>query len=208
VAAAARGCAVTAVDAAPRMVALLAAAHPHLDARVMDACAMELSASYDLATASFVLHIVDRPDRMLAGIRRALRPGGTVAVTVPGGPRDDGGRWDGFQALFAEFLARADHSRLPTNAVDVADALRDAGFVDHRTATITVHLPVADPQTCWRFHTAHGFVGLIRALSPADADELRARALAEFARMHADGGIVVDAGAVVHIARVARGLAR
>jgi 2-polyprenyl-3-methyl-5-hydroxy-6-metoxy-1,4-benzoquinol methylase len=36
-AAAARGCAVTAVDAAPRMVSLLAAAHPEIDVRLMDA---------------------------------------------------------------------------------------------------------------------------------------------------------------------------
>lgn len=37
-AAAARECTVTAVDAAPRMVELLAAAHPEIDARVTDHC--------------------------------------------------------------------------------------------------------------------------------------------------------------------------
>jgi hypothetical protein len=39
-----------------------------------------------------------------------------------------------------------------------------------------------------------------RPWTPADAAQLRERALAEFARMYQAGGIVLDSGAVVHLA--------
>ena len=61
-------------------------------------------------------------------------------------------------------------------------------------------MPVADPQTCWDFHTSHGFAARLEALSPADAAEFARRALVELTRMHHDGGIVVDSGATVHLA--------
>jgi SAM-dependent methyltransferase len=117
-AAAARGCTVTAVDAAPRMVGLLAAAHPEIDARLMDIHDLDLpDHSYDLATAGFV-----------------------------------------------------------------------------------VHMPIADPQTCWDFHMSHGFAAIVESLDPADAAEFRRCALAELTRMHESGGIVLDRGAVLYLA--------
>src|SRR5512138_2542776 len=76
VAAAARGCAVTAVDAAPRMMALLSAAHPGIATRVMDLRRLDLPGrSFDLATAGFVIHLVDDPHLVLAELHRVLRPG-------------------------------------------------------------------------------------------------------------------------------------
>jgi len=65
-----------------------------------------------------------------------------------------------------------------------------------------VHLPVADPRTCWGFHMSHGFAGLVEALGPADTAEFRRRALAELTRMHESGGIVLDRGAVAYLAAV------
>ena len=110
-AAAARGCAVTAVDAAPRMVSLLAAAHPEIDVRLMDAHRLDLpGACYDLATGGFVIHLVAEPLRVLAGLRRVLRPGARVALTVPG-PCEDNGRWNAWETLVGQFASRA--GRLP-----------------------------------------------------------------------------------------------
>lgn len=78
-AAAARGCVVTAVDAAPRMVSLLSDAHPEMDARLMDAHRLDLpDSSYDLATGGFVIHLVDDRARVLYELRRILRPGASV----------------------------------------------------------------------------------------------------------------------------------
>jgi ubiquinone/menaquinone biosynthesis C-methylase UbiE len=98
-AAAARGCVVTAVDAAPRMVSLLAAAHPEIDVRLMDAHRLDLpGASFDLVTGGFVIHLVAEPLRVLAGLRRVLRPGASVALTTPG-PCEDHGRWNAWNSL-------------------------------------------------------------------------------------------------------------
>lgn len=198
-AAAARGCVVTAVDAAPRMVSLLAAAHPEIDVRVMDIHELDLpDNSCDVATGGFVIHLVTEPLRVLAELRRVLRPGGTVALTTPG-PCEDHGRWNTFNTIWDEFAPRARQRPWP-DPIDVSLAMRQAGFVDVRTATLAVHLPVTDPQTCWDFEMSHGFASRVEALSPTDAAEFRQRALAELARMHQSGGIVVDRGATVHLA--------
>jgi ubiquinone/menaquinone biosynthesis C-methylase UbiE len=78
-AAAARGCAVTAVDAAPRMVSLLDAAHPEIDVRLMDVHRLDLpDDSYDLVTGGFVIHLVTDRARVLAELRRVLRPGARI----------------------------------------------------------------------------------------------------------------------------------
>jgi SAM-dependent methyltransferase len=204
VAAAARGCRVTAVDAAPRMVALLAAAHPEIDARVADIHALDLpDGSFDAATAAFVIHLVREPQRALGELHRVLRPGAAIALTVPGGTARGQERWSGFHAVLQDFSARADPQRLPFQPFDVAAGLRAAGFDDVRTANIEVHLAVPDVETGWRFHMSQGFAGLVEALSPRDAAQLKERVLAELAGMHADGGIVVHSGAVVHLARAA-----
>jgi SAM-dependent methyltransferase len=201
VAAAERGCAVTAVDAAPRMVSLLAAAHPEIDVRLMDAHRLELpDASFDLVTGGFVIHLVAEPRRVLAGLRRVLRPGGRVALTTPG-PCEDGGRWDAWEALVGRFASRA-AERLPRRDYGVAAHLRAAGFVDLRAVEVAVHLPVDSPRTCWDFHMSHGFAAVVEALDPVDAAEFQRCALAELTRMHESGGIVLDRGAVVHLASV------
>jgi SAM-dependent methyltransferase len=200
-AAAARGCAVTAVDAAPRMVSLLAAAHPEIDVRLMDAHRLDLpGASYDLVTGGFVIHLVAEPLRVLAGLRRVLRPGASVALTTPG-PCEDHGRWDAWNTLVGQFASRA-AGRLPGRDYGVAPDLRAAGFADIRTVNLAVHLPVASPQTCWDFHMSHGFAATVEALDPADAAEFQRQALAELTRMHESGGIVLDRGAVAYLATV------
>ena len=198
VVAAARGCVVTAVDAAPTMVRLLAAEHPDLDTRVMDIQTLDLpDAGFDLATAAFVIHLVDDPAKVLGEALRVLRPGGTVALTLPG-PCDDGGRWDAFHAVVREFEPLATGPNRPGRPVSAPDLLRDAGFVELRESRIEVHLPVPDPETCWRYQMSHGFAGFVEALSPVDAERLRERLLAELTVMQASGGISVDRGAIVY----------
>ncbi|GGN59992.1 SAM-dependent methyltransferase [Actinoplanes lobatus] len=196
-AAAARGCAVTAVDAAPRMASLLAAGHPEIDVRLMDVHRLDLpDGCFDVATGGFVIHLVADPVRVLGELRRVLRPGGVVALSVPG-RREPGHRWERFNRIWAE-VTPPDRPRM-----DVPGWLAEAGFTDLRTVDIAVDIPVPDPRTCWDFHMSHGFAARVETLSPADAGEFRRRSLAELTRMHEDGGIVLDSPAVVHIGRAA-----
>ena len=170
----------------------------------MDAHRLDLpAASYDLVTGGFVIHLVTEPLRVLTGLRRVLRPGGRVALTTPG-PCEDRGRWTAWEALVGQFASRA-AERLPRRDYAIAPYLRTAGFVDVRTVNLAVHLPVADPQTCWDFHMSHGFAAVVEALDRTDAAEFQRHALAELTRMHESGGIVLDRGAVVHLATVPAG---
>ncbi len=71
---AALGCEVIGVDSSPAQVA--AAGKLGLDARVMDAQALDFDAEFDAVFTNAVLHWIPRADAVIAGVRRALRPGG------------------------------------------------------------------------------------------------------------------------------------
>lgn len=107
-----------------------------------------------------------------------------------------------FNGLVAEFEARVSVAEPFGRPLDVAEALREAGFVDVHEEYVEVHLPVESPRQLWDFQMSHGFAGFVESLGDEDADELRRRALAELDRMQADGGIVLDRGAAVYVARV------
>lgn len=201
IAAAKRGCDVTATDASPRMVELLVAEHPEIDAYVMDAHHLDLpDASFDLVTGGFMIHIVDDAKRVMEEAHRVLRPDGTVAFTTPG-ESDDGGRWAAYDAVVKEFRPRSiGRGRPGRDDVDVEALLPEAGFVDVRERLLDAHLPVRDAEEYWRFTMSHGFAGFVESLSPDDAAEFKRLAFVELERMREAGGIVVDRGAWVDMA--------
>jgi trans-aconitate methyltransferase len=71
---AASGARLVAVDASPDQVA--AARAKGLDARVVDGRALTFERSFDAVFTNAALHWMGDPDAVLAGVRRALRPGG------------------------------------------------------------------------------------------------------------------------------------
>jgi trans-aconitate methyltransferase len=71
---AAAGARVVGVDAAPEMVTRAAARG--LDARVGDAAALRFDGAFDAVFSNAALHWVRDHDGVLAGVRRALKPGG------------------------------------------------------------------------------------------------------------------------------------
>ncbi len=79
---AARGATVVAVDAAPDMVA--AARRRGVDARVMNGEALAFEAEFDAVFSNAAMHWMRRADATLAGIRRALKPGGRMVVEFGG----------------------------------------------------------------------------------------------------------------------------
>jgi trans-aconitate methyltransferase len=79
---AAAGATVVAVDASPAMVA--AARTRGLDARVADATALPFVDEFDAVFSNAVLHWVKAADAALAGIARALKPGGRFVAEFGG----------------------------------------------------------------------------------------------------------------------------
>lgn len=68
------GCTVVGVDASPEQVA--AAKRRGLDARTMDAHALTFRNEFDAVFSNAALHWMKHPDAVIAGVARALKPGG------------------------------------------------------------------------------------------------------------------------------------
>ena len=78
----AAGCRVVAIDSSPAQVR--AARARGLDARVADAAALDFEGEFDAVFSNAVLHWIADPDAALAGVRRALGPGGRLVAELGG----------------------------------------------------------------------------------------------------------------------------
>jgi trans-aconitate methyltransferase len=76
------GCAVVAIDSSAAQVA--AARDLGLDARVVDAQALPFEDEFDAVFSNAVLHWITAPDPMIAGVHRALKPGGRFVAECGG----------------------------------------------------------------------------------------------------------------------------
>lgn len=179
-----RGCAVTAVDAAPAMVAKLAALHPAAAARLMDAHRLDFpDASFDLVCAGFVIHLLDDPAAAAAEVRRVLRPGGVFSFSTPCGVEDTP-EWDFYPALFREFQPQLPpgEGRLGQD-LDCEQLLENAGFRDLGYIDVAQRLPVRDADTFWSWALSHGSRAFIDALPGPVRAEFEARVREGLAKM-------------------------
>jgi len=96
---AASGARVTGVDASPAMVA--SARSKGLDARVANAERLPFEAEFDAVFSNAALHWVRDQDAMLAGVHRALKPGGRFVAEMGGH-----GNIAAIQVALAAVLAR------------------------------------------------------------------------------------------------------
>ncbi|MEV3856700.1 class I SAM-dependent methyltransferase [Streptomyces sp. NPDC050095] len=207
-AARARGAHVTAVDAEPDMVAATRARVP--EARVECAVLPELpfaDAEFDAVTANFVLNHVGDPVAALTELRRVLRPGGRLAVTLWRVPYAAGQSLLG-RAVEAAGVLPSD--RLPRPGVDfertgdgVAGLLRAAGLSDVRGAEIAWEHR-ADAEEWWGGFADEG-VGTIGTMLSALSPQERAAAKEHYDRLAAE--LVVEDGqlGLPHIAVLAHG---
>ena len=79
---AAAECRVVGIDNSPAQVR--AARARGIDARVADIAALDFDGEFDAVFSNAALHWVTRPDAALAGIRRALAPGGRLVAELGG----------------------------------------------------------------------------------------------------------------------------
>lgn len=202
-AALARGCVVTAGDAAAGMVARLRADFPTVDVSKLDAHRLDFpNACFDVVTAGFVIDLLSDPATALAEVRRVLRPGGVFVLSVPG-PIPHRGRWQWLVDLTQEFFpatAAEDQDGRPD--VDVAGLLAAAGFVGLTRKDFDHPEPISDPVALWDLFAtrlpAAVSAGWIEWLPPDRAAEFHSRFLAGAEQMHASGGITFERHVVLH----------
>lgn len=192
----ARGCAVTAVDAAASMVNRLRARHPHIDVRVMDAHQLAFpDGAFDAVVSAFVMHLLDDPVGAAREVHRTLAPGGWFAIALPGQPADAAEPADITIRLFNEFAQYLPPRGGIGHPLDANDLLATAGFVGITRFPVELRLDVPDAATLWRWLYTHG--------TKAFLDDLPAERRTEFHDQLASGvgagGTVLRRNVVVHI---------
>ena len=196
----ARGCAVTAIDASPRMIERLRADFPEIDGAAMDANHLDFAdGSFDVVTAGFVVQVLDHPATVLAEIRRVLVPGGMVALSLE---KQAFGRFAWFHDLSTEFFSPAAGApqEQPGPLTDrvLDDLLAEAGFVDLTREPVEMPLALADPQALWDWLARQGLPDALAALPAARAAQFRERLYAGAEHMHTHGGIAIEFHATLH----------
>lgn len=173
----ARGCVVTAVDAAPAMVKRVGADFPGAAAYVMDAQALALApGTFDVVVSSFVIHVLDDPAAGVAEAFRVLAPGGRFVMTAGGKlPAGLSARLD---ALFLEFSAYLPPGGSMGQPLDPAPMLAGAGFAALREEFASVAVPFGDNEMLWRWALSHGYRAFIDDLPEGRRAEFRERVLA------------------------------
>jgi trans-aconitate methyltransferase len=167
------GCDVVGVDGSAAQVA--AARARGLDARVMDGEHLTFDAAFDAVFSNAVLHWIKRADDVIAGVWRALRPGGRFVAECGG---------HGCVATIVHALERTLTGRgidarsvnpwyFPT-AEDYAGRLRARGFVVRSIALIPRPTPLPGDVTGWLETFAESFINaLAPSERPAFLDEVK-----------------------------------
>jgi SAM-dependent methyltransferase len=194
----ARGCTVTAIDAAASMVDRLRARHPQADAQVMDAHRLAFpNNAFDAVVSAFVMHLLHDPVAAAREVHRTLTPGGWFALALPGPPADAAEPPDITIGLFEEFA-----QYLPPNGgighpLDGSEVLAAAGFTDISRFPVDLRLDVPDAATLWRWLNTHGTKAFLDDLPP----ERRTQFHDALVRGVGPSGTALRRGAVVHTGR-------
>lgn|ERR1022692_3222207 len=176
----ARGGRVTAIDAAPAMIARLRRDYPRAEAAIMDAHELDFpDASFDVVVASFVIHLLDDPDAAAREVRRVLVRGGLFALTVPGEPPGSEPPEPQIPSLWTEFSQYLAPGGGMGRPLDASALLSGAGFAGAAAQPIEVNLPMSGGgDMLWRWHLSHGTVAFIDDLPPDRREEFRRRLVA------------------------------
>ncbi|HZU83857.1 MAG TPA: methyltransferase domain-containing protein [Polyangiaceae bacterium] len=167
------GCDVVGVDASPEQVA--AAVRLGLDARVMNGEALAFSCEFDAVFSNAALHWMRRPAEVIAGVRRALKPGGRFVGELGGH-----GCVHVIRTALVEALDRRGfdgESRVPwyfPTPGDYAARLEEAGFRVDSIALIPRPTPLPGDIAGWLETFAESFTSALPAPERAPyLDEVR-----------------------------------
>ncbi|WP_238015050.1 class I SAM-dependent methyltransferase [Dactylosporangium sp. AC04546] len=185
----ARGAAVVAVDAEPSMVDVARLRVP--EAEVHQATLPDLpfaDGGFDAAVANFVINHVGDPAAAVAELRRVVRPGGRIAVTVwpyPQPPLQQlwGEIFDASGAQRPAAMPRLDADKdFPRNPAGLSALLSNVGLSDVHCRTITwTHR--TDPEDWWS-GPANG-IGALGLLMEHQPPDMIARIRHEYERLTA-----------------------
>jgi trans-aconitate methyltransferase len=163
---AASGAVVVGVDSSAEQVA--AARRNGIDARVADGHALAFDSEFDGILTNAALHWMKRPDEVVAGMWRALRPGGRL-VGEMGGRGNVGAV---AAALLAAMTARGLDGAAATpwyfpTAEDYAARLRAAGFAVDTMVLFERPTPLPGELADWLETFAEGFILAVPAVERA-----------------------------------------
>ncbi len=79
-----RGAEVFGIDRSPEMVAQAKSKFPALEFEVVDATQMKFAADFDAVFSNAVLHWIPEAEKVIAGVARALKPGGRFVAEFGG----------------------------------------------------------------------------------------------------------------------------
>lgn len=177
----AAGCQVVGVDASAEQVR--GACARGLDARVMKGEALEFDGEFDAVFSNAAMHWMRDQDAVLAGVRRALRPGGRFVAELGGH-----GCVDKIVAALEAALARRGIDGRACNPWtfprddEYAERLRAAGFEVDSIALFPRPTPLPGDVSGWLETFAESFTAALPAAErPAFIDEVRERLRAELA---------------------------
>ena len=171
------GCDVVGVDSSPSFVK--AARARGLDVRQMDGHALDFGPEFDAVFSNAALHWMKDPDRMLAGVHRALRPGGRFVAECGGS-----GCVDAIHTALVEGLQRRGYDGraaspwyFPT-AEEYGEKLAAAGFAVTSIALIPRPTPLPGDIAGWLETFSEAFTRVLPAEERAAyLDEVRARVM-------------------------------
>jgi len=184
---------VQAIDVSPRMVALVnALGVPRLFATQMDAHVLCFEDNrFDMTLAGFVFTLLRDQTAVMAEVHRVLKPGASLCVSIPGPSEVDGGWWERYGEIYADFQTRLGVTVEPhTDDKDEPweELAMRAGLclVDERS--VPTEVPLGDPGEHWDWLMSHGNSWLYDALEPGDAEQFRGAVMRSFVTHHPTGG--------------------